>query len=123
MVPSQIHAIKEIPLSPGGKIDRKSLPQWHQQVSKSRVTTRIPETQVEKMLHEIWSEVLQTPQLGIDDNFLNVGGNSLQAIRVMARVNENFGLDLTLTSIFEYPTISSFGNFVEKTIDQLLDQG
>jgi hypothetical protein len=41
----------------------------------------------------------------------------------MARVNENFGLDLTLTSIFEYPTISSFGNFVEKTIDQLLDQG
>jgi amino acid adenylation domain-containing protein len=123
MVPSQIHAIKEIPLSPGGKIDRKSLPQWDQQVSKSRVTTRIPETQVEKMLHEIWSEVLQTPQLGIDDNFLNVGGNSLQAIRVMARVNENFGLDLTLTSIFEYPTISSFGNFVEKTIDQLLDQG
>ena len=121
MIPSQTIAIDKIPLTPGGKIDREALPDWEANITKRATEIKYPETQVEKMLFDIWSEVLQISNLSIEDNFLDIGGNSLQAIRVMARVNESFGLDLTLTSIFQYPTIQGFGRYIEETIDRLLD--
>ncbi|MGI9543728.1 MAG: phosphopantetheine-binding protein, partial [Cyclobacteriaceae bacterium] len=77
---------------------------------------------IEEMLAEIWSKVLQVPQIGINDNFLQLGGNSLAAIRLMARINEAFELELPLGKVFEFPTIAEFGKLIEETIEALLGE-
>jgi acyl carrier protein len=74
------------------------------------------------MLRDMWLEVLQLPDVGVDDNFIHIGGNSLTAIRLTSRINEAFQMDLPLNKIFEYPTISCYGKYVEETIDTLLQE-
>ena len=122
MIPAHFWSIAKMPLTFNGKIDRKSLPGWSEGRPDTETIYRAPESKIEEMLFEIWSEVLQIPQVGVDDNFIHIGGNSLGAIRILARINEAFQLDLLLNKVFEYPTIAEFGEFVEKTIEHLLGE-
>jgi acyl carrier protein len=81
-----------------------------------------PGTEFEKKLSEIWSEVLQIENISVHDNFLDLGGNSLAAIRIQSRVNEAFDLDLPLNTVFQNPDISQLAEHIEKSILMLLGE-
>ncbi|MGH9896749.1 MAG: phosphopantetheine-binding protein, partial [bacterium] len=106
MVPSEFVQCKTLPLTPSGKIDRKAL-----SVSaavKRRLDTPFvaPTTPVETELAAIWAEVLGLDQVGIHDNFLDLGGHSLMATQIILRVMEAFQIELPLQSLLEAPTVA-----------------
>ncbi len=102
MVPAVFVAMETLPRTPNGKIDRKSLPEVRQQ--KSFVP---PKDEREKALASIWREVLGRKEISAMDHFFELGGNSLSATRVVARVQRELGIGMALRDIFAYPTIRS----------------
>jgi amino acid adenylation domain-containing protein len=120
MIPSHFVKMSQMPLTTNGKIDYQALPNLTTEQLDEELSYRSPENQIEQMLQELWQEVLKLPDVGVDHNFIQVGGNSLAAIKLTTRINQAFQLDLPLNKIFEYPTISEFGKFIEHTIENLL---
>jgi aryl carrier-like protein len=114
MVPSTFVRLDALPLSPNGKIDRRSLP--------APVITRpdldasfvAPSTDAEQMVAEIWQEVLGRPRVGLHDNFFDLGGHSLLLARVHAELRERAGVDLTLIDLFKHPTVSALAQALTK---------
>jgi acyl carrier protein len=122
MIPAHFKPLKSLPLTDNGKIDRTALRNLID-ISKTKNTDYVsPETEFELMLSEIWSEVLQTEKIGVHDNFLELGGNSLSAIRITTRANDAFDLDLPLNTIFKTPTISQLSEYIEKTMLKMLEE-
>jgi thioesterase domain-containing protein/acyl carrier protein len=103
MVPTQFVALSTLPLRPSGKIDRKALPA---PVSHSHASRR-SRTEIEANLSAIWEEVLGVNGLGIDDNFFDVGGHSLMAVRLVAEIENHFGIRLPLSSLLQEGTIEA----------------
>ncbi|MEC4812715.1 MAG: AMP-binding protein [Scytonema sp. PMC 1069.18] len=102
-VPTQVVFVDEIPKGATGKLQRIGLAE--KLATKLRAPFVPPRTEVEKVLCEIWSEVLNVQQVGIDDNFLTLGGDSLRATQVIARLRAVFLVDIPLPKFFEVPTV------------------
>jgi amino acid adenylation domain-containing protein len=103
MRPSSFVALDRLPLTPGGKLDRRALPA-PAFVTRGD-TVRSPRTPTEEVLAGVWADVLGLPGVGIHDNFFDLGGHSLLATRIMSRVREIFQVAVPLASLFESPTI------------------
>jgi acyl carrier protein len=105
MVPSGFVVLSQLPLTPNGKVDRKALPAPDH---AGTVSTEFvaPQTETEKVLAEIWAEVLSVEKLGIHDNFFDLGGHSLMATQVVSRIRDIFKVDLPLSKLFEIPTVA-----------------
>src|SRR5262249_48434731 len=110
MVPGAIMVLASWPLTPNGKVDRKSLPAPVHNVVTVGMEAR---TATEELLCGIWSEVLHLEKIGIHQNFFNSGGHSLLATQAMARMRTVFERDLPLHLIFQYPTIAGLARAVE----------
>lgn len=106
MIPSAFVSMDAIPQTPNGKTDRLHLPLPPRERPEMDTPFASPETSAEKELAQIWAEVLDLEKVGINDNFLDLGGNSLLAMRVSSRVMKNFGVELTLKALFESPTVA-----------------
>ena len=106
MLPSAFIAIKEIPLTPNGKVDRRALPA-PEQIEVSTAGFIAPRTEMEQLVAEIWCEILGITQVGADSNFFDLGGHSLLATRVMNRIRERCGVELPLRVLFEFATVVS----------------
>ena len=112
MVPSAFVRISNIPRLPNGKIDLKALP------DPELVGTFVaPRTTVEKILANIWAQVLQLEQVGIHDNFFELGGDSILSIQIVAKANQA-GLQLTPKQVFDRPTIAELAA-VASTIESI----
>ncbi|MCL6589230.1 MAG: amino acid adenylation domain-containing protein [Firmicutes bacterium] len=115
MLPAVFVPLDKIPKTPNGKIDRKALPQvdgqWNQ---SSPVAYQAPETLIEKNLAAIWQNVLQCDQVGIHDNFFEVGGNSFLLVIMHAQINALYPGKVEVTDLFSYPTIARLARFIEK---------
>jgi amino acid adenylation domain-containing protein len=122
MIPVSFRRLKKIPLTGNGKIDRKALRDLKAVSSGPDKKFTAPATEFEEILSGIWTEVLQMEKLSVDEDFFEVGGNSLAAIQIMARVNESFELDLSVNKIFEKPNIRALAEYLEKTILRMLDE-
>ena len=117
MVPSAIVMMETFPLTPNGKIDRRALPAPVFGKEEGAGAGYIaPRTLVEEMLAQIWSEVLKVDRVGINDHFFNMGGQSLLATQVVARVSKTFGTPLKLRHLFEAPTIAKLALKVEELL-------
>ena len=106
MVPSAFVLLDTLPLLPNGKVDRQALPPpavTRQNLETSFVAPRSP---VEEILTGIWSEVLGLDQVGIHDNFLELGGHSLMATQIISRVIDRFRVELPVKSLLEAPTVA-----------------
>ncbi|WP_053194197.1 amino acid adenylation domain-containing protein [Chelatococcus sp. CO-6] len=104
MVPSRILIIDRLPFMPNGKLDRDALPQPQAHV----VPIRPPRTPLEADIAGIWREVLGLAAVGIDENFFELGGNSLSALRVLARLSRLLpGRPVTIAQLFNHQTVEA----------------
>jgi len=102
MIPSAIVLLPKIPLTPNGKVDRQQLPEPETVEAKVYVA---PQTPTEEIIARIWTEVLRRDQISRDDNFFDLGGQSLLATQVVSRIREHFRVELPIRALFESPTI------------------
>jgi surfactin family lipopeptide synthetase C len=119
MIPSSVVFLDQFPLTPNGKIDRRSLGSVERTNLKAPGVYKAPRNPVEQSLARIWSELLSRSRVGIDDDFFELGGHSLLAIRVMTQLRETFQVSLPLTTIFEEPTIAGLADAIEKMKDRV----
>jgi non-ribosomal peptide synthetase component F/acyl carrier protein len=110
MIPSYFVRLDKIPLNPSGKIDRKQLPPPEPRDSGGEYVA--PRNDKEKIIAETWKEVLGVDKVSILDNFFEVGGNSLELIRVNSRLKEALKVDLPVITMFRYPTIDSLVRYL-----------
>ncbi|MHA4810748.1 amino acid adenylation domain-containing protein, partial [Flavitalea flava] len=97
--------IKEMPLTPGGKVDRKTLPDPDTyQLYRDQYVA--PGSDLEKKLALIWEELLHIEQVGVNDNFFLLGGHSMLGIRLVAQVRKMLLIDASIGDVFEHPTIA-----------------
>jgi amino acid adenylation domain-containing protein len=106
MIPSAFAFLDAIPLTPNGKVDRNALPIPGADLSDLTAGYVAPRNQVERVMAEIWAEVLGVKKVGVFDHFFELGGHSLSATRLIAQVRSAFQIDLPLRSIFIEPTIA-----------------
>ncbi len=106
MVPTAIVELDALPLTPNGKVDRRRLPAPEGEAPRAGGPAYVaPRTPTEQTLAAIWSEVLGLAQVGVDDNFFSLGGDSILSIQVIARA-QAAGLALTPRQLFEAPTVA-----------------
>ena len=131
MVPSAFVLLDRLPLTPSGKIDRRSLPDPDGAALRDEVEFIAPRTPIESSIAAIWCDLLRLPRAGVRENFFDLGGQSLLATRMLARVNEELRVELPLRRVFEQPTIealaiavveASLGQQDERVAAELLAQ-
>src|SRR5438270_4863844 len=105
MVPTAFVGVEAWPLTPNGKIDRRALPAPERMRPQQERAFEEPMTAAERLLADIWSQLLGLDKVGIHDNFFELGGDSILGLRLIARANE-MGLRFTLKQLFQYQTIA-----------------
>ncbi|MDY7093719.1 MAG: non-ribosomal peptide synthase/polyketide synthase, partial [Acidobacteriota bacterium] len=120
MVPAAFVVLGEMPLTPNGKIDREALPRVGFE-APAEVVYRSPVTPAERTLAEVWSQVLGVERIGVDDNFFDLGGDSILSLQITARA-QRAGLSLTPRQVFEYPTIAELAPLATQPA-KLAEQG
>ncbi len=115
MVPTSFVFLERLPLTLNGKLDRNALPAPdHLQSDGDRVFTE-PRTDVEKILAQIWSDVLGIERVGVHDNFFDLGGDSILSIQIVARANQA-GLKLTPRQLFQHQTVAELASVVGSVV-------
>lgn len=115
MVPAQYVRLDAMPLTPSGKIDRKSLAEASADTIISGGAFVAPRTPTETLLAELWSEALGMGRVGVTDDFFSLGGHSLLASQVLARLRRNHGRVLSFRQFFEAPTIEQMARVLDAT--------
>jgi len=109
MVPAAFMIVDNLPRTPSGKIDRKSLPEPDPVRLETEGTFVAPRNETEEKLAEIWNKVLNIEKIGINDNFFELGGDSILSIQVIAQANQA-GLQITPKQFFEHPTVAGLAD-------------
>lgn len=113
MIPSAFIVLETLPLTPSGKIDRSALPRPRPDRPLLETEYLAPRTGLVRTIARIWQEVLQLERLGANDNFFDLGGNSLLAVRVQRKLAAALGRDIPLIDIFRCPTVSSLADYLK----------
>ncbi|MBL0695489.1 non-ribosomal peptide synthetase, partial [Comamonas sp. JC664] len=116
MVPQAVVSLERLPLLPNGKVDRKALPAPETAREARRVAYVAPRTPVEQVLAGFCADVLRLETVGLNDNFFEVGGHSLLAMQLVARVREAFRVDLPLRDVFESATVAALAERISRAI-------
>ena len=111
MIPSYFVQLPAIPLTPNGKVDRDALPDPRTVRVASAPAYRPPATPVERALAECWRQVLRVDRVGLDDDFYDLGGDSIGAIRIAARARGE-GLDVSAPDLFNHLTVGALASVV-----------
>ena len=122
MIPHDFVTLEAIPLTDTRKVDRKALPDPG--TSRPELTTPYvaPRTPIEKELAKIWAEGLSTDEVGIHDDFFDLGGHSLSATRIIARVIATFKLQLPVRALFDSPTVAAMSVVISSKEGQKADE-
>ena len=112
MIPSLFISLDSLPLTPSGKVDRKALPEPETARPTLNNKFRRTQTPIEEALAEIWAEVLELDQVGVNDKFFDLGGDSLKATRVLARIEARLGVEISHKTSFEAPTIAELAALI-----------
>ncbi|WP_438711356.1 MupA/Atu3671 family FMN-dependent luciferase-like monooxygenase [Aquimarina muelleri] len=115
MIPNRYIYVKEFPLTPNGKLDRKALIEINGEYVVKREYVA-PGNEIETKLTSIWEEVLGVNKIGVTDDFFELGGHSLKAISMRSKVNKEFNLNIEFTLIFKSRNILELAKFIEYTL-------
>jgi amino acid adenylation domain-containing protein len=113
MMPSFFVQMDELPLSNHGKIDKKKLPEPEDYFQNNEMKIVLPANETEQELLLIWKEVLNLTNISTDANFFELGGHSLKAMKVIARVYEQFEVKMEMSYFFDQPNIQSIAKYLE----------
>ncbi|MCW5313968.1 amino acid adenylation domain-containing protein [Nostoc sp. KVJ3] len=111
MIPSAFVMLSDLPLNPNGKIDHKQLPK-PDEISIVESLYLAPRNQTESILVNIWQKVLQISKLGVNDNFFDLGGHSLQAMNLMALIYQELEIEIPLSIIYEKSTVAELSKYI-----------
>ncbi|GAB5522530.1 MAG: hypothetical protein Roseis2KO_04020 [Roseivirga sp.] len=111
MIPSFFVEMETFPLSTSGKVDRKALPLPEDNRELDEYVA--PGSESEEILVKIWENILEIEQVGVEDNFFDLGGASIQSLQIVAKANM-YGLPLNVENIFEYQTIRELVRFLQE---------
>ncbi|MCP5108987.1 MAG: amino acid adenylation domain-containing protein, partial [bacterium] len=115
MIPGYFVPLERIPMTPHGKVDRKALPEPGTGMGTDSYTP--PRDDVEKELVHIWSEILsiEKDKISIDANFFQLGGHSLRATVMLAKVQKALNMELPVAQVFKSPTIKGLSNYIKES--------
>ncbi|GIG56817.1 non-ribosomal peptide synthetase [Longispora fulva] len=116
MVPSRIHTLDAVPLSDTGKVDRKALARASVRTAARGRPAKPPRTERQYQLVDIWRETLGLADLDLGDDFLEAGGDSLQAARLVGAIQTRFGVAVPVAVILEYPTVEALDGYLTDLI-------
>lgn len=119
MVPSHFLKIESIPLTPSGKVDYKNLPIPDSSRPELSVEFVSAESSTELLIERCWKKYLKIQKIGIDDNFFDLGGTSLMAIKILIDINQVAEKKLTVVHLFQYATIRQIAQFIDNENDEL----
>ncbi|MFF7793120.1 non-ribosomal peptide synthase/polyketide synthase [Streptomyces sp. NPDC007991] len=111
MVPAAFTWLEALPLTPNGKLDRAGLPD---PVFGGSGTRRGPRSMREELLCQVFTDVLDVTDVGIDDSFFDLGGDSLLAMRLVGRVRSVLGVELPIRAVFQSPTVAGLAGWLER---------
>jgi amino acid adenylation domain-containing protein len=118
MIPSLFVLLEVLPLTSNGKVDRKALSALEGGKFGEAESFVAPRTPIEELLAGIWVAVLGLEQVGIHDNFFDIGGHSLKATQVISRVRDVFSTELPIRCLFEFPTVADLSEHIENIRSQ-----
>lgn len=116
MVPSVFMFLQKMPTTPNGKIDRKALPVPDTDRPDIGKDFILPQTPTDKRLAEIWSQILNIDSIGLNDSFFELGGHSLSAVQAVIRIQQEFGVDLSMLSFFQTSTLKELAAAIDEKL-------
>ena len=119
MVPSVFVFLDSLPLAGPGKIDLRALPSVGRERPDVETPFAFPRTPVEKYLTKVWAQLLDLDQVGIHDGFLELGGDSLLASRLVCQVRDVLHVEVPIRSLFETPTVAEMAVEVERNLARI----
>lgn len=117
MIPTTIHRLAAMPLNTSAKTDRRALVRIHEARGEAKPLAP-PESQTQKVIAAIWSELLKRSDLNLEDSFFDLGGHSLLLTKVQSQLQERFEVMVPIVKLFEYPTIASLAAYLDEDGDQ-----
>ncbi|MCW5315483.1 amino acid adenylation domain-containing protein [Nostoc sp. KVJ3] len=116
MIPAAFVILESLPLTPNGKVDRRALPDpdLHQEL----LDYVMPNTEVERIIAGIWQKALAVEKVGIYNNFFELGGHSLLLVKINQQLQEEFGLELSIVDMFNYPTIHRLNQYLSTKLSK-----
>src|SRR5262249_6834764 len=117
LVPSEIMALPALPLTPNGKVDRRALPAPGEPAA-SAPEFALPRTPLERQVAALWCDLLGLSRVGIHDNFLRVGGNSLLAIRLCNGLRRSLGIELPLRTLLRAGTVARLAEAIAASLGE-----
>jgi amino acid adenylation domain-containing protein len=106
MVPAALVELDAFPVNAQGKVDRSALPEPDRSSAAAGIEYEAPRTPLEEEIAGLWAEVMGVERVGIHDDFFALGGHSLLATRILARLGDDFGVEIPLADLFEAPTVA-----------------
>lgn len=116
LVPDVLHPVAALPLTGSGKLDEAALPAAARAAAEPAAPAREPRSTAERAVVALWSEVLGAAEIGVDDDFFELGGNSIKATQVVSRVRRLWQVDLPLRSLFQARTVAGFATVLERAL-------
>lgn len=123
MIPSYFVQIDKIPLTANGKVDRKALAKHKGKQLETGTTYVAPSSDIERIVADLWKEVLDLDEVGIYDNFFELGGNSMNVIRLNARLKDALSKDIPVAVMFQHLSVSSFARYIMESERDALQPG
>ncbi|NEO29894.1 MAG: amino acid adenylation domain-containing protein [Symploca sp. SIO3C6] len=117
MIPAAFVFLESMPLTANGKVNRRALPIPEATSLVHQISFIAPRDSLELQLAQIWSEILAVSPIGVRDNFFDLGGHSLTAVRLMAQIEKEFGKNLSLAHLFQGPTVEELGILLHQKTD------
>jgi acyl carrier protein len=113
-VPAAFVFLDALPLTRNGKVDRRALPAPSVAAQGRAAAPAAPRSEVERAIAAVWAEVLGLPEVGVEDNFFDLGGHSLLLVQVLSRLRKAFDAELAMVDLFRHPTVSGLAAHVAR---------
>jgi amino acid adenylation domain-containing protein len=116
MVPAAFVCLEELPMTPNGKVDRAALPAPSAANTAQPADSAQPGNELERVLETIVAKLLELDRVGVDENFFMLGGHSLLGAQLITRIGDCFGVEMSLRSLFDNPTVAGMAAEVERLV-------